>query len=124
MKSLFEGVGKRLMVLAQVFFVLGILGTVFFAFNISKSPWTDEIDFGKLILITVIGFFVSYLTSLGMYGWGELLENVNIIRINFFRKNTLESYESDGLMEMIASIKRDSAATASKLDDLTSKDEK
>lgn len=115
MKSLFESSGKKLMVLAQVLFVLGIVGSVCLAVAFSRAPRGGEMDVVVLVLVLVIGCVASYLTSLVLYGVGELMENVNIISTNFLRRSNLFPYESGGLMNTLQSIRENTASLEAKV---------
>lgn len=71
-----ENPGGKLKIIASVFFVLELIGSIIGAI----AAMYEDVIIG--IIILVAGVFVSYLMNVGMYAFGELVENSTIIASN------------------------------------------
>lgn len=69
---MFNDVGKTIKGLASVLTWLGIIAS-FIAFLILLS--TDEDLIGVAVIVFIVGSLVSWLSSLTLYGFGELVDN-------------------------------------------------
>ena len=79
---MFSNIGKKIKLMAVVFFSIGVLaslitGIIFFA--------DEEPLIGALIIIG--GSFVSWVSVMLIYGFGQLVENSDIIAAQFKRVN-------------------------------------
>ena len=86
---MYKNIGKKLMVLAKVFFWVFLIcsivgGTTMIIFYFTQS---NHFDFAPWFLpvaiaTTVAGPLFAWLSSWGIYAWGELVHNVNQIKNN------------------------------------------
>lgn len=76
-KEMFKNIGSKIKNVAQFFTWVGIIiSIVVFLMLISKG--SDE-SIGMGFIILIIGCFGSWLSSLVLYGFGQLVENSDII---------------------------------------------
>lgn len=81
---MFDNIGKKLKMLAQIICWVGI-----FASAITGIVFMARVSFWIGLLILVAGAVASWISSLGIYGFGELVENSDI-RTNIAAKQELE----------------------------------
>ena len=89
---MYKNVGKKIKFFAALWVFINIvvlvfLGTVLIVYGIG-----DKLKFGILIgaAIIVIGSFLCWYGSLALYGYGQLIENTQVIRekIEKFEENS------------------------------------
>lgn len=73
---MFEEPGYKLKTVAKILCWLGIIGTVSAAVTLGKDRYGD-LDLLSFALILVIGCVTSYISSLILYGFGEMIENTS-----------------------------------------------
>lgn len=73
---MFEEPGHKLKTVAKILCWLGIIGTVIAAVTLGKDRYGD-FDLLSFALILVIGCVTSYISSLVLYGFGEMIENTS-----------------------------------------------
>lgn len=71
---MFEKIHEKIKVLAFIVLGLGIIGSVIYAFVLFM-----DYEIGAGFAFLVIGPIVSYINSLLIYGFGELIEKASII---------------------------------------------
>lgn len=102
-KNLFENVGSKLKTLAVVYSVIGIVASVIGCIALFA---TELVGAGFLVLI--FGPIFSVITSYGLYAYGELTENSNIIAKHLYRKKaddaTADKKTQELLMEISAKL--------------------
>ena len=73
---MYKNIGVKIKLLADLcgilFLVVGIGGGLYFLLN---DPWTDD----RLVWPLLAGGIVGFLSSFPLYGFGELIENVQAI---------------------------------------------
>lgn len=74
---MFDEIGFKIKTVAQVFTWIGIVGSVIWGFVVMGSNVDNAVLFG--ILIIAIGSLASWLGSLTLYGFGQLIENTDIL---------------------------------------------
>ena len=104
---MFKNVGRKIKVLAKIFFWIGVvcsvllgLGIAFggslvnnLVFSSSSTGFTQNIPFtGPASIITgvvviIVGFLAAWLESLFVYGFGELIDNTSRIRRKLSRRS-------------------------------------
>ena len=79
---MFENIGEKIKMSAKVLCWVGIIVSVVYGivYMVSTEFW----DFGIIyffisVLIMVVGSLLSWVSSLGLYGFGELVDNVSDI---------------------------------------------
>lgn len=75
-RKMFEEPGHKLKTVAKILCWLGIIGTVIAAVTLGKDRYGD-LDLLSFALILVIGCVTSYISSLVLYGFGEMIENTS-----------------------------------------------
>lgn len=77
MKKLFENVGKKLQLVAKIYLWVGIVVSV-----VVGATFFVDIDEGffTFLLIGLVGSGVSIVSSLFIYAFGQLVENVAAIK--------------------------------------------
>ena len=75
-RKMFEEPGHKLKTVAKILCWLGIIGTVSAAVTLGKDRYGD-LDLLSFALILVIGCVTSYISSLVLYGFGEMIENTS-----------------------------------------------
>ena len=120
---MFKNIGKKLMVLAKVFFWVFLItsivgGTTMIIFYFTQS---NNFDFAPWFLpvaiaTAVAGPLFAWLSSWGIYSWGELIHNVNQIKNNGAPTNAPVSQETEIMDETVPT----NCTTTQKLDQLLS----
>jgi len=95
MESLYGNVGKKIKKLAFVDVLIFSIGSIFFGLAIT---FVSNNDIGIIIglLIVIIGPLVSFISSLTLYGFGELIEKAceiaeNTAKINIYKNTTVQN---------------------------------
>ena len=83
---MFKNIGKKIKVLAVVFCVLGIIGSLIAGGTLLDGWGTEAI--GAAIMIG--GSLLSWISSFVLYGFGELVDNSTIIA-NSIKEKTYET---------------------------------
>ena len=73
---MFYNVGRKIKIVAQAITWIGIIISCVVGFNVISSDENAQI---RGILIIAIGCLVSWLSSLTLYGFGQLIENSDIL---------------------------------------------
>lgn len=94
MGKLFENSGSKIKTIAKIFLVIGIIGSIALAIilgrqtvNVLYYGYTqveDRFDFMMFLCILVGGILISYISSLILHGFGELVENSEHIRSSVY----------------------------------------
>ena len=100
---MFNNVGSKIKVMAKVFAWIGIAICVIYGFVMLVSM--EDMALIGLLIMTV-GSFVAWISSLVLYGFGELVENSSIMvgkkntdnEKSKPKDNTLEKWRKDGLI--------------------------
>ena len=71
---MFDNIGSKLKTVAQVFAWLGIIASALFGLIVMFANGDTPVPG---LLIIVFGCLGSWLSSLGMYGFGQLIENTD-----------------------------------------------
>ena len=71
---MFNNIGSKLKTAAQVFAWLGIIASALFGLIVMFANGDTPVPG---LLIIVIGCLGSWISSLGMYGFGQLIENTD-----------------------------------------------
>lgn len=79
---MYNNIGEKIKGLAVFVFVLGAI--VSFGFALSNIDETD----GFSLLLGFLGAFLAWLSSLGLYGFGEIIEKLTDIERNTRGTNT------------------------------------
>ncbi|MBR3934300.1 MAG: hypothetical protein IKJ68_10400 [Clostridia bacterium] len=79
---MFDNIGGKIKILAQVLCWLGVIASVICGFSIMVD--SDDVGF----LIVVIGPLVSWVSSFFLYGFGQLIENTDILVLNSKKPNS------------------------------------
>jgi mannitol-specific phosphotransferase system IIBC component len=79
---MFENIGSKIKSIAKVFFAVEAIGSV-----IAGIAMVAEEEEAVYLLIAVGGFLVAWVTACFLYGFGQLIENSDIIAEEFGRKN-------------------------------------
>ena len=74
---MFKDVGLKIRMFSIVLFAIEFIGSIVAAVLL----W-DSIETGFALLILIGGVFVSYLSALILYGYGQLIENSDTIAKN------------------------------------------
>ena len=74
--------GPSIKILASVIFVFGIIGSLYLAYQAAEiyfSRLVDNPEKGIIVfaLISILGILLSWITSVCLRGFGELVENVS-----------------------------------------------
>ena len=70
---MYDNIGSKIKIVAQILFVLGVIGSIIFGFVICFGSE----DFKAIgFLYILLGGLSSWLSTLLMYGFGELIERV------------------------------------------------
>lgn len=86
---MFKNIGDKIKTLAEVICILGII----FSFVIGCILMAINLDFFlKGILIIVLGSLASWIGSFVLYGFGQLVDDVNFLRFNAENK-AIEEFE-------------------------------
>ena len=98
---MFDNIGSKLKTVAQIFTGLGIAGSILFGIILIAAV-PDAWFVGLIIL--VFGSIGSWLSSLGMYGLGQLIENTDTLvalqkKPRKLQKTSIEDIE-DNLPEL------------------------
>lgn len=74
--DMFENVGEKLKKFAKILFVLAVIGDIIcaFIFGIETDYYRDGVLNDMFWIFLLIGPIVSYLQSMILYGFGELVE--------------------------------------------------
>ena len=89
--TMFDEIGNKIKTVAQVFTWIGIVGSVIWGFVVMGSNVDNAVLFG--ILIIAIGSLVSWLGSLTLYGFGQLIENTDEL-VKQRKQNTVNPVEN------------------------------
>lgn len=76
---MFDNVGGTLKGLAKIICWLGIILFVIFGLVQCADEYADDEDMTAGFLTSTVGSVVSWLSSLGLYAFGELVERVSSI---------------------------------------------
>lgn len=71
---MFNNIGKKLMGVASVFTTLGIIASIIIGIIFLAE---EEVLIGLIII--ALGSFVSWLSSLALYGFGQLIDNTSVL---------------------------------------------
>ena len=120
-EKLFEGAGSRLKTVAKILFVVGIIATIilFIVFGWKRStivtgsyyqPQTETVsEFQAAGLYILIGGIVgTYINSLLIYGFGELIEEINSTKhslSNVEKNTTFLKMDINSIAEEIKTMK-------------------
>ena len=77
-RKMFEEPGYKLKTVAKILCWLGIIGTVIAAVTLGKDRYGD-FDLLSFLLILIIGCVTSYISSLVLYGFGEMIESTSSV---------------------------------------------
>ena len=103
---MFKNVGRKIKVLAKIFFWIGVVCSVLMGLGIafggnlvlsliasSNTGFTQNVSLtGPASIITgavvlIVGFLAAWLESLFVYGFGELIDNTSRIRRKLSRRS-------------------------------------
>ena len=87
---MFDNVGKKLQVVAKIYMWIGILISVIVGIITASDAQSG--GFFIFLLIAVFGSVGSYLSSLFLYAFGEMVENIASIEddTGYFRRRTMK----------------------------------
>ena len=96
---MYSKVGGKIKVLAIVEFILGVIVSIATGFLLGSASGqvssymsysrSSSFSWGIFILVVVVGFILSWLSSLFIYGYGQLIEDTHEI------KQMIETNKSD-----------------------------
>lgn len=96
---MFENVGGSIKVLAKVLCCLGIIGSIIAGIvTVSQASNTNyNGEFYKILgyIFVIVGPILSWISTLLLYGFGELVENSTIIAEQYLDELDLEDDEND-----------------------------
>ena len=78
---LFDNIGAKIKTVAKIFFIIEVIAAIITSFLLS--------NFIVGLLIVIGGFVVAWLSSLTLYGFGDLIENIDVSNINTFEIHKL-----------------------------------
>lgn len=108
---MFENIGKKIKILAKVICYFGILGFVIAAIVLfvmsSDMMYGGETLVGIGFTLLILGPLFSWISSFFMYGFGELIDNSNIIKKNLAKNPVISNvtYKENPKAEKIDLIK-------------------
>lgn len=80
---MFSNIGKKIKILAQIFCIVGIIASVITAITMfaraSDAYYTEELFIALGFVFLIVGPLVSWVSSFALYGFGELIDNSQII---------------------------------------------
>ena len=80
---MFKNVGAKIKTIAKVFFWIGFVGAIIGGIAIMAEGMMDEAVALLLgLLVAGIGFMISWISSLFLYAFGELVEKTTAIERN------------------------------------------
>lgn len=74
---MFDEPGKKIKITANVLFWIGMIGSFSLGMVSGRDRYGD-VEFLKILLIFVSGTAVSFVSSLVLYGFGEVVESVSV----------------------------------------------
>ncbi|MCR4621525.1 MAG: zinc ribbon domain-containing protein [Clostridiales bacterium] len=81
---MFENSGNKLKALSKLLFVLGLIATIIaaIAYSITYDRYgdADGFRFWQFLIILISGSFSSYITSLLLYAFGNLVDDASALR--------------------------------------------
>ena len=75
---MFTNIGGKIKVLAKVLCILGIVASIV-AGNILATNYFSSSFLSSLVIIVICGSLLSWVCSIFVYGFGELIENITVI---------------------------------------------
>ena len=83
-KTMFDDVGSKIKRLAKILFVIGIIGSVIGAivFGWDRSYRDPDFLAGRFFLFLIGGILFSYIDSLLIFGFGELIDKTSETHIS------------------------------------------
>lgn len=88
---MFNNVGKKLMGVASVFTALGIIASFIIGIVLCAE---EEVLAGFIVM--AVGSFASWLSSLALYGFGQLIENTSVLVAQGQRTAMSRNYNANG----------------------------
>ena len=79
---MFDNIGGKIKTLAKVFFIIGVTASIVLAFIIPNVIPDETIAAIGLIVTIVFGGLASYLGAMGLYGFGQLIDNTDKLVTN------------------------------------------
>lgn len=67
---MFENIGGKIKTWAKICTIIGFVLSVI----ITMICWANELKFGLGVIILIVGCFISWISNLTLYGFGELIE--------------------------------------------------
>ena len=107
---MFDNISRKIKILAYVCTIVGILASLIIGVEMLNSHNSDGMT------VMILGSFISWVTSFTLYGFGQLIENTDIIANKFSDDHKNEEKENS-TADKIAVI------TALRDDDLISEEE-
>jgi len=80
---MFENPGGKIKSIVKTVFIIEVIAVVIAAI----AAWNDMGEFLLFVVILAVGIGISYLSALGLFAFGELVENSTIIAYNVERKS-------------------------------------
>ena len=80
---MFNNVGRKLKDIASAITFIGIAFSVILGILIIKSLEIKSLGFLFALLIIAVGSFISWISSIGIYAFGELVDNSTIIASHY-----------------------------------------
>ena len=98
---MFENIGGKIKVLAQVVCWIGIVVSVIYGLTIIKTEYITELK-ALGFAVMVLGSVLSWIGSFLLYGFGELIEKVTVIAEKMEPKK--EGSANDVVSSMMATM--------------------
>lgn len=81
---MYNDIGGKIKILAKVIFIVGMMASIIIGFTICFT--SDDMLIIVGLLVMVVGSIVAWISSLCLYGFGQLIENSDIIAAEYNRK--------------------------------------
>ena len=79
---MFNNIGKKLKTIAWVVLIIGFVATVVSVIPMMVDDWIFEEMWPMVLLILLFGPVLSWLASIGVYAFGEVVEKLTKIEEN------------------------------------------
>ena len=92
---MFENAGDKIKTTSVILFALGIIGSVIWAINLFSDYATSD----YALPVLVVGVIICWISSLGMYGFGQIVDDVHAMRLTQTSKpaHTIDPFEKDAI---------------------------
>lgn len=120
---MFENIGEKIKSLAKICTYIGI--AIFMMLGIIAIAFTKNILIG--LIITGVGFFISWISSFLLFGFGEIISQTQIIANNTIKQNIKQNEKNkntnhEKLKDANVKVKRHGELDLSKFDSVRYED--